>query len=121
MWCGWRWLCCPANRAGSPGKGRGGGSRSGRGSPADENRPLGRASECHLGPKDFSSKRATGQRAFCIIEYSFRAAEGGPALRMSKLLTLSLGFLVFAGADIPGSERLRSSPTPGATFSATDE
>jgi hypothetical protein len=41
---------------------------------------------------------------------------------MSKLLTLSLGFLLFAGADIPGSERLRSSsPLPGAVFSSTDE
>jgi hypothetical protein len=40
---------------------------------------------------------------------------------MSKLLTLSLGLLVFAGADIPGSERLRSSPTPGGTFSSADE
>jgi hypothetical protein len=41
---------------------------------------------------------------------------------MSKLLTLSLGFLLFAGADIPGSERLRSSsPLPSATFSSADE
>jgi hypothetical protein len=41
---------------------------------------------------------------------------------MSKLLTLSLGFLLFAGADIPGSERLRSlPPSPGATFSSADE
>jgi len=41
---------------------------------------------------------------------------------MSKFLTLSLGFLLFAGADIPGSERLRSlSPSPGGTFSSTDE
>jgi len=41
---------------------------------------------------------------------------------MSKLLTLSLGFLLFVGADIPGSERLRSlPPSPGATFSSADE
>src|ERR1700686_3040409 len=41
---------------------------------------------------------------------------------MSKFLTLSLGFLLFAGADIPGSERLRSlSPSPGGAFSSTDE
>lgn len=40
---------------------------------------------------------------------------------MSKLLTITCGFLLFAGADIPGSERLRSSPLPGATFSSADE
>ncbi len=40
---------------------------------------------------------------------------------MPKLLTLSLGLLLFAGADIPGSERLRSSTVPGGTFSRTDE
>ena len=41
---------------------------------------------------------------------------------MSKFLTLSLGFLLFAGADIPGSERLRSlSPSPGPSFSSADE
>jgi hypothetical protein len=40
---------------------------------------------------------------------------------MSKLLTLSLGLLLFASADIPGSERLRSSPTASATFSSADE
>jgi hypothetical protein len=40
---------------------------------------------------------------------------------MSKLLTLSLGVLVFAGADIPGSERLRPSNLPSGTFSSTDE
>jgi hypothetical protein len=40
---------------------------------------------------------------------------------MPKLLTITCGFLLFAGADIPGSERLRSSPQPGGTFSSTDE
>jgi hypothetical protein len=40
---------------------------------------------------------------------------------MPKLLTLSLGFLLFAGADIPGSERLRPSTAPGGTFSRADE
>src|SRR5260370_14114214 len=40
---------------------------------------------------------------------------------MSKLLTFSLGLLVFAGADIPGSERLRPSTMPNGTFSPTDE
>src|SRR5258708_39473074 len=40
---------------------------------------------------------------------------------MSKLLTLSLALLVFAGADIPGSERLRPSTLPGGTFSSADE
>jgi hypothetical protein len=40
---------------------------------------------------------------------------------MPKLLTLCLGFLLFATADIPGSERLRSLPMSSGTFSATDE
>jgi hypothetical protein len=40
---------------------------------------------------------------------------------MPKLLTITCGFLLFAGADIPGSERLRSSPLPGGTFSSADE
>jgi hypothetical protein len=40
---------------------------------------------------------------------------------MSKLFTLSLALLLFAGADIPGSERLRSTPVPGGTFSRGDE
>ena len=41
---------------------------------------------------------------------------------MPKLLTLSLALLLFADADIPGSERLRSSTAmPGGTFSSTDE
>jgi len=40
---------------------------------------------------------------------------------MPKLLIVSLGLLLFAGADIPGSERLRSSPTPSGTFSHRDE
>jgi hypothetical protein len=41
---------------------------------------------------------------------------------MSKLLTLSLGLMLFAGADIPGSERLRSpSRFPNGTFSSADE
>jgi len=40
---------------------------------------------------------------------------------MSKAFTLSLGLLLFAGADIPGSERLRNSPVPGGTFSHGDE
>ena len=40
---------------------------------------------------------------------------------MPKLLIVSLGLLLFAGADIPGSERLRSSPTPSGTFSHGDE
>jgi hypothetical protein len=40
---------------------------------------------------------------------------------MSKLLTLSLGLMLFAGADIPGSERLRSpSRLPNETFSSAD-
>jgi hypothetical protein len=39
---------------------------------------------------------------------------------MAKILTLSLGFLLLAGADIPLKERLRSSPLPG-TFSSADE
>jgi len=40
---------------------------------------------------------------------------------MSKLLTFSLALLVFAGADIPGSERLRPSTLPCGTFSPADE
>jgi len=40
---------------------------------------------------------------------------------MSKLLTFSLALLVFAGADIPGSERLRPATLPGGTFSPADE
>jgi hypothetical protein len=41
---------------------------------------------------------------------------------MSKLLTLTFGFLLVAGADIPGSERLRSlAPSSGPSFSSTDE
>src|SRR5260370_31534546 len=40
---------------------------------------------------------------------------------MSKLLTFSLALLVFAGADIPGLERLRPSTLPGGTFSPADE
>jgi hypothetical protein len=39
---------------------------------------------------------------------------------MAKLLTFSLGFLLLAGADIPVTERLRSSPTLGGTFSSSD-
>jgi hypothetical protein len=40
---------------------------------------------------------------------------------MAKLLTLTLGFLLLAGADIPVKERLRSSPALGGTFSSADE
>jgi hypothetical protein len=40
---------------------------------------------------------------------------------MPKLLTLSLGFMLFAGADIPVVERLRSLPMPSGTFSSEDE
>jgi hypothetical protein len=40
---------------------------------------------------------------------------------MPKLLTLICAVLLFAGADIPGSERLRSSPLPSETFSPADE
>jgi len=40
---------------------------------------------------------------------------------MPKLLIITCGILLFAGADIPGSERLRSSPVPGGTFSSADE
>src|SRR5258706_6682507 len=40
---------------------------------------------------------------------------------MPKLLIITCGILLFAGADIPGSERLRSSPLPGGTFSSADE
>jgi hypothetical protein len=39
---------------------------------------------------------------------------------MAKLLTFSLGFLLLAGADIPVTERLRSSAAPGGTFSSSD-
>ena len=40
---------------------------------------------------------------------------------MSKFFTLTLGFLLFAGADIPGSERLHSpSLLPSARFSSAD-
>jgi hypothetical protein len=40
---------------------------------------------------------------------------------MSKVFTLSFGLLLFAGADIPGSERLRSPTMPGGSFSHGDE
>jgi hypothetical protein len=40
---------------------------------------------------------------------------------MAKLLTLTLGFLLLAGSDIPVSERLRSSPASAGTFSSADE
>src|ERR1700757_3950406 len=40
---------------------------------------------------------------------------------MAKLLTLTLGFLLLAGADIPVRERLRSSPASAGTFSSADE
>jgi hypothetical protein len=40
---------------------------------------------------------------------------------MAKLLTLTLGFLLLSGADIPVKERLRSSPALGGTFSSADE
>ena len=40
---------------------------------------------------------------------------------MPKFLTVILGLLLFADADIPGSERLRPSTVPGGTFSRTDE
>jgi hypothetical protein len=40
---------------------------------------------------------------------------------MPRLLTISLALLLFAGADIPGSERLRPSTVPGGTFSRGDE
>ena len=40
---------------------------------------------------------------------------------MPKLLIITCGILLIAGADIPGSERLRSSPVPGGTFSSADE
>ena len=41
---------------------------------------------------------------------------------MSKLFTLTLGLMLFAAADIPGSERLRSpSSLPNGTFSSADE
>jgi hypothetical protein len=38
-----------------------------------------------------------------------------------RLLTISLALLLSAGADIPGSERLRPSIVPGGTFSRGDE
>ena len=41
-------------------------------------------------------------------------------MRMPKLLIFSLGFLLLAGADIPGVERLRS-PLPNGGFSSSDE
>jgi len=40
---------------------------------------------------------------------------------MSKLLAITCGLLLFAGADIPGTERLRSLPMTGGTFSSADE
>jgi hypothetical protein len=40
---------------------------------------------------------------------------------MPKLFILSLGLLLLADADIPGSERLRPSALPSGTFSSTDE
>ncbi len=40
---------------------------------------------------------------------------------MPKSLTLTVAFLLLAGADIPGSERLRPSVAPRGTFSAEDE
>ena len=40
---------------------------------------------------------------------------------MPKLLAITCGLLLFAGADIPGSERLRPSALPNDTFSSTDE
>jgi hypothetical protein len=40
---------------------------------------------------------------------------------MPKLLAITCGFMLFAGADIPGSERLRPSALPNDTFSSTDE
>src|SRR6266849_7991535 len=40
---------------------------------------------------------------------------------MPKLLTLTVALLLLAGADIPGSERLRPSVAPRGTFSAEDE
>jgi hypothetical protein len=40
---------------------------------------------------------------------------------MSKFFTLSLGLLLFAGADIPGSERLRSLPTPAGPFPRAEQ
>jgi hypothetical protein len=40
---------------------------------------------------------------------------------MPKLLIYSLGLLLFAGADIPVAERLRSLPMPSGTFSSVDE
>src|SRR5713101_9028642 len=40
---------------------------------------------------------------------------------MPKVLTLTVALLLLAGADIPGSERLRPSLAPRGTFSAEDE
>ena len=40
---------------------------------------------------------------------------------MPKLLAITCGLVLFAGADIPGSERLRPSGLPNDTFSSTDE
>jgi hypothetical protein len=40
---------------------------------------------------------------------------------MPKVLIFSLGFLLFAGADIPVTERLRSLPVGSGTFSPVDE
>jgi len=40
---------------------------------------------------------------------------------MPKFFILSLGLLLLADADIPGSERLRPSALPSGTFSSTDE
>jgi len=65
--------------------------------------------------------RVTVHRAFRIIEYREGTAEAVRDSRMPKLLIISCGILLFAGADIPGSERLRSSPVPGGTFSSADE
>src|SRR6266849_2581868 len=40
---------------------------------------------------------------------------------MSKVLTLTLSLALLAGWDIPASERLRPSVSPGTTFSSADE
>jgi hypothetical protein len=40
---------------------------------------------------------------------------------MPKVFTLTLGLALFAGWDIPASERLRPSASPGTTFSSADE
>jgi hypothetical protein len=42
-------------------------------------------------------------------------------MRMPNLLAITCGLLLFAGADIPGSERLRPSALPSGTFSSSDE